>query len=117
PCRRHRYEIDGVEVSDFVTPDYYRADAPPGTAFDFLRRLRRPLEVPRGGFLAWQDPADGRWRQRGADGTVATAIPGEPARSPRSERDRAFPDAGRRHELSEARPSPRPGRRWRPPGL
>src|SRR5262249_30559521 len=26
PCRSFHYVIDGVEVSDFVTPDYYRAD-------------------------------------------------------------------------------------------
>src|SRR5262249_5936953 len=49
PCRVFHYVIDGVEVSDFVTPDYYRAD---GRAVDFLRLLLRPLEVRRGCSLA-----------------------------------------------------------------
>jgi len=69
PCEVFSYEIDGIQVSDFVTPDYYRADAAPGTAFDFLRQVRRPLEVPRGGYLSWQDVEAGRWRQRRPDGT------------------------------------------------
>src|SRR5262249_48892141 len=33
PCQLYDYSIDGVQVADFVTPDYYRADAARGTAF------------------------------------------------------------------------------------
>lgn len=103
PCRRFHYEVEGVVVSDFVTPDFYRASAPPGTALDFLRRIRRPLEVPRGGHLSWQDLADGRWHERGADGsTSVSAARYDPARNPRADRDGAFP-ASRRHELSATR--------------
>jgi hypothetical protein len=91
PCRLQHYEIDGIRVSNFVTPDYYRADAARGIALDFLRRLRRPLQVPRGGRLSWLDPEDGRWRQRRPDGTLWIGDNhAEPSPHPRADRDRAF---------------------------
>src|SRR5215472_6685562 len=70
PCRLQHYEIEGIPVSNFVMPDYYRAGTARGVALDFLRRLRRPLEVPRGGCLSWHDPEDGRWHQRRPDGAL-----------------------------------------------
>lgn len=89
PCRPFHYVIDGVEVADFVTPDYYGME---GTAVDFLRLLRRPLEVPRGGSLCWQDPGDGHWYQQGPDGVChRSGDPIRPDRNPREERTRAFP--------------------------
>jgi hypothetical protein len=99
PCQSFHYVIDGVEVSDFVTPDYYRAD---GTALDFLRLLRRPLEVRPGCSLSWQDPRDGHWHQHRPDGTVRrSGEPSDPLRNPREDRDRVFP------------PEPSPRRRRR----
>jgi hypothetical protein len=104
PCEVHPYVIDGVEVSDFVTPDYYRADAAHGTAVDFLRKLRRPLEVSAGCYLSWHDPDDGHWHQRRPDGTVSRSRgPLDPRRSPRDDRDRAFPDEAGRHDLPAIR--------------
>jgi hypothetical protein len=95
PCRAFHYVIDGVEVSDFITPDYYRMD---GTAVDFLRLLRRPLEVRPGCSLAWQDPADGHWHQVHAGGVVARSEqPVDPRRGPRQDRERAFPGDAARH--------------------
>lgn len=104
PCGAHRYAIDGIAVSDFVTPDYYRPAAP-GPAFDFLRRLGRALEVAPGGRLCWHDPSDGRWHERRPDGSVTAAAEarhdddGAHAGSPREERDRAFGDADDRHGI------------------
>ncbi len=108
PCERHDYTIDGVLVSDFVTPDYYRSEATAGTAFDFLRRLGRPLQVSRGGYLSWLDPADGRWHQRRPDGRFVTSggrIHPDGG-SPRDDRDRAFGDTDERHDLSAIRGAP-----------
>jgi hypothetical protein len=100
PCELFHYEIDGVRVSDFVTPDYYRAEAPAGTAFDFLRRLRRPLEVPRGGCLSWQDMEEGRWHLRRPDGSSATSgARGDAGLSTRDDRNAAFADDTGRHDL------------------
>jgi hypothetical protein len=104
PCEVWAYEIEGVEVSDFVTPDYYRVDSPTGAAVDFLRRLRRPLEVPIGGYLSWLDPADGSWHQRRPDGTDATGTaPMDVSWSPRHDRDRAFAEGGGRHDVPAIR--------------
>jgi hypothetical protein len=102
PCRAFHSVIDGVEVSDFVTPDYYRTA---GTAVDFLRLLRRPLEVRPGGSLSWQDPDDRHWRLARADGALArSAEPVDPRLSPRRDRERSFPeDAGRHGRLLPGR--------------
>jgi hypothetical protein len=97
PCRTFHYVIDGVEVSDFVTPDYYRAD---GTPVDFLRLLRRPLEVRPGCSLAWQDPDDRHWHQVRADGELARSPERiDPRRTPRADREDAFPEDAARHAL------------------
>jgi hypothetical protein len=104
PCELHHYEIDGIRVSDFVTPDFYRAGAARGTAFDFLRRLRRPLDVPRGGCLSWHDPADGRWHQKRPDGAYAiSGGPADPRANPRADRDLAFPGGRDRHDIQAIR--------------
>jgi hypothetical protein len=101
PCRTFHYVIDGVEVSDFVMPDYYRAD---GTAVDFLRLLRRPLEVRLGCTLSWQDPHDRHWHQKRADGVLArSSAPIDPRHGARQDRERAFPEDAGRHALFGAR--------------
>jgi hypothetical protein len=103
PCEVHTYPIGGVEVSDFVTPDYYRPDRPMG-AVDFLRALREPLEVPAGGSLSWQDAEDGRLHQRCPDGRLLrSARPFDPVANPRQDRDQAFPDHRGRHDLPAIR--------------
>jgi len=101
PCRTFHYVIDGVEVSDFVTPDYYRTD---GTAVDFLRLLRRPLEVRPGCSLAWQDPDDRHWHQMRGDGALARSlVPVDPRHRARQDREGAFPDDADRHAQLGAR--------------
>lgn len=91
PCEIYSYSIGGMKVSDFVTPDYYDANAPAGTRLDHLGRLKRPLEVPRGCYLSWIDPEDGRWHQRTPDGTFIKADREvDPHRNPRDDRDLAF---------------------------
>jgi hypothetical protein len=103
PCQVFHYEIDGVQVADFVTPDYYRVDAAPGTAVDFLRRLRRPLEVPRGGHLSWQDAADGRWHQKRPDGTFSVGLALDPNVNARADRDGAFGATSSGHDVPAIR--------------
>jgi hypothetical protein len=103
PCRTFHYVIDGVDVSDFVTPDYYRCD---GTAVDFLRLLRRPLEVRLGCSLSWQDPHDRHWHQKRDDGVLARSPePIDPSRGARQDRERAFPEDAGRHALFGGRSS------------
>ena len=73
PCEVFTFEVKGVTVSDFVTPEYYNEHAAPGTSLDFLGRLSKPLEVPRGCYLSWMDPADLHWHQKLPDGRFVTA--------------------------------------------
>jgi hypothetical protein len=59
------YKIDEVLVSDFVTPAWFehtRADR-----VDFKRRISKPLELGRGGYIGVLEPGKG-WTQIAADG-------------------------------------------------
>jgi hypothetical protein len=50
PVENASYEIDGVAVSDFVTPMWFDIQAPPGTKMDYLDRVRKPFEIDQGGY-------------------------------------------------------------------
>ena len=101
PCEIYAYTINGVQVSDFITQDYYDVNAPAGTDFDFLSRLNHALEVPKGCYISWIDPQDGKWHQKQIDGTFLTARhKADPHKNPRDERDHAFgDDDAMRHDL------------------
>src|SRR5439155_16270664 len=73
PCEIFEYSINGVAVSDFVTPDYYDPNAGNGMPVDFLGQLSGPFDVPQGGYISWIDPQDGRWHQKQVDGSFVTA--------------------------------------------
>jgi hypothetical protein len=60
PCADRPYVIDGVEVSDFTTPRYWRLGGKPGK-YSYLGSLTRPFQVLPGGYLNWQDPKTGKW--------------------------------------------------------
>ena len=100
PCEVWSYDIQNVAVSDFITPEYYNAHAAAGTSMDYLGRLSTPLEVPRGCYISWIDPADRRWHQKTPDGSFVRATSEiHPHRNPRDDRDQAFGDDPKRHDL------------------
>jgi hypothetical protein len=101
PCEVYAYDIDGVRVSDFVTRDYYNAAATVGAAIDFLGKLKTPFAVPRGCYLSWENPEDGRWHQKRPDGTFSRSEEKvDPRRNPRDDRDVKLPEeGGDRHDL------------------
>ena len=68
PCETFSYSIDGVSVSDFVTPEYYNNNAPLNTEFDLLRKLRQPLQVSNGCYISFEDPQDNNWHQKDTHG-------------------------------------------------
>jgi hypothetical protein len=91
PCEVFSYSINGVDVSDFITQEFYDTNAPNGTLFDFLGRLANALDVPQGCYISWLDPQDGKWHQKQVDGTFITArAKANPKQSPRDQRDSAF---------------------------
>jgi hypothetical protein len=51
-------------VSDFCTPRYYDASAPPGSRFDHRGEIDAPLGVLDQGYLSWRDTKTGKWWQR-----------------------------------------------------
>lgn len=52
PVEGNLYDIDGVKVSNFVTPEYFEAEHKRGSLqFDFLNVVDRPFQVAAGGYL------------------------------------------------------------------
>ncbi|HXJ15494.1 MAG TPA: hypothetical protein VNH19_24740 [Candidatus Limnocylindrales bacterium] len=93
PVEVFAYQINGVSLSDFITPEYYDLNAAPGTSYDFLNQLQSALEVPAGCYISWFDPQDGRWHQKQPDGSFITAqAKANFEKNPRDERDAAFTD-------------------------
>jgi hypothetical protein len=56
----YAYWIDGLPMSDFVTPAWFGTGAP--GPFDFLGMLKRPHQVGRHGYSQWFDFNRMRWR-------------------------------------------------------
>ena len=55
------YDINGVTVSDFVTPHWFGHGAGP---VDFKQRVTTPFELAAGGYISVFDPASGQgWQQ------------------------------------------------------
>jgi hypothetical protein len=59
PCQAFGYQIDGVAVSDFVTPGYFDPMAIGAASYSFQRSVEVPLQVSKGGYLSWRDPSTG----------------------------------------------------------
>jgi hypothetical protein len=102
PCEVYFYNIGNVRVSDFVTVEYYNANAPKNDSFDFLRRLLKPYEVPKGCYISWQDPRDQRWHQKRPNGKfIRSESKVNDKKNPRDDRDAAFgkDEENVRHDL------------------
>lgn len=65
------YEIDGVLVSDFVTPAWFEPTL--ADYVDFKQRISKQLELARGGYISVYDPASG-WTQMTAKGQGGPGI-------------------------------------------
>jgi hypothetical protein len=57
----YAYFVNGVAISDFITPRWYDSSLP--GAFDFTRRLRRAGQIGRHGYASWWDTSIHRWSQ------------------------------------------------------
>ena len=111
PCEIFAYSINAINVSDFITPDFYNTNAPAGTDFDFLGRLSQAFDIPQGCYISWIDPQDGKWHQKQTDGSFITARErANPHKSPRDQRDIAFGEEENRsrHDLLAIRRKYRP---------
>lgn len=63
PCGapRYAYTVNGVLVSDFITPAYYDPKAVSGVRYSFSGAMRRPRGLLAGGYVAWREPTTGEW--------------------------------------------------------
>jgi hypothetical protein len=57
------YAINGVTVSDFITPQFYDRAAAIGVRYDFTGKITKPGQVLRDGYVSWLDPRTQRWGQ------------------------------------------------------
>lgn len=81
------YEIDGVLVSDFVTPSWFEpAEA---DRFDFKQHLSKELQLAEGGYISILDPKKG-WTQITARGEGGPEINAGSRRSRRQLNKRAW---------------------------
>jgi hypothetical protein len=58
PCEdnRYAYSIDGIAVSDFITPHYYDPGATKGAKYSFAGNVERPRQLLPGGYISFIDP-------------------------------------------------------------
>jgi hypothetical protein len=79
PCEANdfAYEIQGIAVSDFITPNFYDPTPSPGTLYSFRGNITRPRELLKGGYISFIDAA-GAWQQ------ILWVDPGPPVLNPLS---------------------------------
>ena len=65
PCEdnSYAYTINGVAVSDFITPHYYDPMVTPGTRYSFTGAIKGPRQILPGGYISWVNTAKDEWQQ------------------------------------------------------
>jgi len=58
PCEadQYAYAINGIAVSDFITPHYYDPVVVSGTRYSFGGHITRPRQILPGGYISFTDP-------------------------------------------------------------
>lgn len=54
PCEHSTYEINGVVVSDFVTPEYYGEAVTPGARYSRTGAIEQPRQLLADGDISWR---------------------------------------------------------------
>jgi hypothetical protein len=65
PCEAdpYTYTIDGISVSDFITPHFYDLSPTPGSRYSFTGAIQKPRQILPGGYISWVDPQTNEMRQ------------------------------------------------------
>ena len=58
------YQINGVWVSDFYTPEFFLSLKSGNVRYSFTGALANPLTVLEGGYVSWHDPESDHWWQQ-----------------------------------------------------
>ena len=65
PCEanNYAYTINGIAVSDFITPHFYDPVLTPGTRYSFTGAVQGPRQILPGGYISWVNTAEDQWQQ------------------------------------------------------
>jgi len=65
PCEgnQYAYAIQGIAVSDFITPRFYDPVVTAGTRYSFGGNIKRPRQILPGGYISFVDPQKDRVEQ------------------------------------------------------
>ena len=65
PCEgnQYAYSIQGIAVSDFITPHFYDPVTTNGTRYSFGGNIKRPREVLKGGYISFVNPQSDEMQQ------------------------------------------------------
>jgi len=65
PCEadQYAYSIQGIAVSDFITPHFYDPVATDGTRYSFGGNITRPRQILPGGYISFANPDSDRVQQ------------------------------------------------------
>jgi hypothetical protein len=66
PCESTSYAVQGVELSDFLFPSYYRTHPAPRLSYSHAEGVTEPRQVAPGGYVSFAR-SDGEWFQAFAD--------------------------------------------------
>lgn len=65
PCEADEfaYSIQGVAVSDFITPHFYDPVETPGTRYSFTGAIKAPRQLLKGGYISFINLDENEWQQ------------------------------------------------------
>lgn len=65
PCEANNfgYDIQGILVSDFITPHYYDPTVIQGTRYSFNGTITAPRQLLKGGYISFIDQESDEWQQ------------------------------------------------------
>lgn len=66
PAQPFTYIVDGVEVQDFVYPDWFSYSPPAGAKYSHTGKITKPFEVPSGGYAQYSTDLKS-WHSIGAE--------------------------------------------------
>jgi hypothetical protein len=61
PVQDKTYTVNGIEVCDFYTPQFFDPVGVAGVRYSFTGALSAPKQILRGGYLSFLEPSTGHW--------------------------------------------------------
>lgn len=70
------YQVNGIQVSDFYTPNFFDPMKATGVRYSFTGAIDGPRKVLDGGYISWEDPVSTHWFQvRMFPDEISSAVP------------------------------------------